>query len=548
MKSLTSTSTSAKADVSGIFSAVSDADASGARVQIGVADRIFALGVRIRHQITLSSSDPSNTSKSFIEMHRLACLPISDDKAHSNDVEKSKVAISYLRAFCHNQLHAYPFSQVPLAYIRGFVNACVLSALFRLEYVLLKQPKEVGEKFPADAVVSDLDTALIVGGPAVSDDLRKLVNELFIILKDVKIDDRQSQRKLASKFLCPPGLKEKILARYIIDSRFAVPSIDSAENLEGQLQKTSMVSSIEGLSKQDPQTSLRPVYIPGLARSWPASQKWNDSEYLLAVTNNGMRVVPVEIGSSYVSDSWGQKLCKFGDLLQEWLSPLDGSSTGRPVSYMAQHDLLKQIAPLRSDIAIPDIIYSTPSFTYNPDEPITINAWIGPSGTISPLHTDPHNNILTQVVGFKYVRLYPPTITGYSMYPRSEDGFDMSNTSEVELELGCYGALFGDGNSFDDIGSVPSESEMSPGVGAESQETPTFSDQLAAIRSRMREKREYRDQYGDFCWDHGYYECILKPGDALFIPGGWWHYVRSLSNSFSVNFWFGATLKPTTTS
>jgi len=35
-----------------------------------------------------------------------------------------------------------------------------------------------------------------------------------------------------------------------------------------------------------------------------------------------------------------------------------------------------------------------------------------------------------------------------------------------------------------------------------------------------------------------YSEAILAPGDMLFIPSKHWHYVRSLSPSFSVNFWF----------
>lgn len=31
---------------------------------------------------------------------------------------------------------------------------------------------------------------------------------------------------------------------------------------------------------------------------------------------------------------------------------------------------------------------------------------------------------------------------------------------------------------------------------------------------------------------------VLLPGDVLFMPARYWHYVRSLSTSISVNFWF----------
>ncbi len=33
-------------------------------------------------------------------------------------------------------------------------------------------------------------------------------------------------------------------------------------------------------------------------------------------------------------------------------------------------------------------------------------------------------------------------------------------------------------------------------------------------------------------------EVILGPGDMLFIPKGYWHYVRALTTSVSINFWF----------
>jgi lysine-specific demethylase 8 len=35
-----------------------------------------------------------------------------------------------------------------------------------------------------------------------------------------------------------------------------------------------------------------------------------------------------------------------------------------------------------------------------------------------------------------------------------------------------------------------------------------------------------------------YAETVLGPGDMLFIPKGTWHHVRSLTTSFSINFWW----------
>lgn len=33
-------------------------------------------------------------------------------------------------------------------------------------------------------------------------------------------------------------------------------------------------------------------------------------------------------------------------------------------------------------------------------------------------------------------------------------------------------------------------------------------------------------------------DCILEEGEMLYIPPKWWHYVRSLTMSFSVSFWW----------
>ena len=61
----------------------------------------------------------------------------------------------------------------------------------------------------------------------------------------------------------------------------------------------------------------------------------------------------------------------------------------------------------------------------------TVNAWIGPANTVTPLHTDPHHNIFVQVVGCKYFQLFSPDQTD-KMYPH-ESGLT-TNSSQVDAE------------------------------------------------------------------------------------------------------------------
>ena len=99
---------------------------------------------------------------------------------------------------------------------------------------------------------------------------------------------------------------------------------------------------------------------------------------------------------------------------------------------------------------------------------------------MTPLHTDPHHNLLCQVVGSKYVRLYHPSHS-HHLYPRGDSLH--SNASRVSLDRPDHGRF------------------------------PLFTDAPFA-------------------------ECLLRPGQMLYIPPGWWHYVRSLSASMSVSFWW----------
>ena len=98
--------------------------------------------------------------------------------------------------------------------------------------------------------------------------------------------------------------------------------------------------------------------------------------------------------------------------------------------------------------------------------------WIGPGGTFTPLHHDLTNNLLTQVVGHKRVVLVSPDAT-----PR----------------------LYNDQHVFSRIGDI--EGDLTGFPDAED------------VRTHVVD---------------------LYPGDALFIPIGWWYQVRSHDFSVSI--------------
>ena len=210
-----------------------------------------------------------------------------------------------------------------------------------------------------------------------------------------------------------------------------------------------------------------PVVFKNSINHWPAisMRPWDNLDYLNRLA--GYRLVPVELGSSYTQKNWTQKLIPF----HEFLSCLTDSNS---IVYLAQYNLLDHIKELESDISVPDYCYSR-----NSEEPI-INVWMGPSGTVSPCHHDPYDNIFAQIVGYKYIRLYHPDA---NLYPFPSDQM-LSNTSQIDVEF-----------------------------------------------------EENLERFPEFPTDK-YSDIILGPGDLLYIPKGWWHYVRSLSVSFSTSFWF----------
>ena len=405
-----------------------------------------------------------------------------------------------LIALAHSKLHAYPFESVPSCWRRLYTDASIAKAVVLIKQNLrLAQPPSTGHDATenihslakkeddaggqwVDEVVKLLDMALIMtGGVGREDMIENLINKL-----------QQHLRKSE-----PPRKKRQKLEKDLV----AFPDRVANKKLQGPLLQY-RIPSASKLSISAFERHMRkggPLVIRDAIAHWPAlhERPWSSPAYLLDKTFNGRRLVPVEVGRSYTDEGWGQSIVTFKDFMEKYLLNPEMESNGS-IGYLAQHDLFAHVPSLRNDISIPDFCFTSPpslsvlqpGLCKNPppelEEPL-LNAWFGPAGTISPLHTDPYHNILCQVVGRKYVRLYDPSETD-KLYPKGveDGGIDMSNTSEVDAEAA-----------------------------------------ILLLDTKFPLFRQAK-----------YVETILSEGECLYIPVGWWHYVRSLTVSFSVSFWW----------
>jgi len=84
---------------------------------------------------------------------------------------------------------------------------------------------------------------------------------------------------------------------------------------------------------------------------------WKSHRICSRKTIGGRRLVPIELGRSYVDEGWGKKIITLKEFMGLFLDPESSALARIP----AQHDLFAQIPSLREDIAIPDYVSLSPA-------------------------------------------------------------------------------------------------------------------------------------------------------------------------------------------
>jgi hypothetical protein len=245
-----------------------------------------------------------------------------------------------------------------------------------------------------------------------------------------------------------------------------VASIDAMrEAIKAAARQLPALAAIPRLGKLDAAGFRRqaalglPFLVPGMAARWP----------LAALTPQTLRerfsALPVRarvgdyVGTAFAPDRAMQDMS-----MREYLDLAAAGTEGLP-PYLGNLELREL-----------NRFCHWPAFFAKPGPP---RFWLGPAGTVTPLHADYDDNIFVQIWGSKRIFLAPPHHDVF-LYPREANAL-----------------LFG--------------SPFDP-------EAPDFARFPLARQAALL-------------------ECVVEAGDMLYVPAGWFHQVRSLSFSLSSNRW-----------
>ena len=264
----------------------------------------------------------------------------------------------------------------------------------------------------------------------------------------------------------------------------------------------------------------KPVCLGNLGGSWPALAKWRDLRWL--AREHGHRNVPLEVGAYDDAANWKEEVMLLSSFIDEYLMPglkkelagEDEGREGRRIAYLAQHQLFEQLPGLLGDFDPPPVCDVAGGVQ-------RVNAWIGTAGTVTPCHFDSYDNLLGQVAGYKFVRLYSEDDSPF-LY--RHQGAWAENRSWPGEEDGANGGGDGGGGG------------GGAGEGNRAAMGKPRRDAQGNI-SRVDVERPDLERFPLFA-KATHMDVVLGPGEFIYIPARCWHYVRALTTSVSLNFLF----------
>lgn len=210
----------------------------------------------------------------------------------------------------------------------------------------------------------------------------------------------------------------------------------------------------------------RPIIITGAMQDWRPCEKWNLTYFR---ETHGDEIVGIQDGRESdplfeQNQKFHRREVRFADFLDRLEATESSNDFYMTAGNMGAHKgKLSQIFADADDIDIRGEYFGKPAEG---------SLWVGPKGTITPLHFDMINNFFCQIMGRKQVRMVP----SWNLPWVYNDYHVYSDVDLLDVDLNKY---------------------------------PEFENCTV-------------------------YDFVIEPGEILFIPVGWWHHLVSLDTSISL--------------
>jgi hypothetical protein len=226
-----------------------------------------------------------------------------------------------------------------------------------------------------------------------------------------------------------------------------------------------------------------PVVFRGAAAEWPCTRRWTPTYLRERLFNKRVTATRTRAGRYQPDPEQGHYALEdmqempFGEFMDSIRGP--GPGADDTTYYLHRQSLDKHLPELRDDVPIPSHIDRSAM--------LLVSLWMGPAGSVTPIHHDFTDNLFVQVQGRKRLLLYAPDpdYAFYRMPFRSSNRRSSWHISRVGT-----------------ADSVDLEAH------------PLFRDAEPI-------------------------ETVVEQGDIVFIPNFYWHEVHSLdSPSISLSYWW----------